>query len=135
MENVEFHQVSPQEISSEAIILLEQAASGFGGMLSVTQTLQNYDSSKDVLVEVKNATILLAAIHLTISHQVNGKVLTSVLLAGDNLAFWHEDLSRFYYKLAADHDCDEFMLMGREGFKHYFPELEEVARIFRVKLK
>lgn len=135
MENVKFNLVPPQQLSAEAINFLHIAAKEFGGMVSVLQTLENYDPRRDILVEVRNGHDFLAAIHLTVSHQATGKVLTSVLLGGHSFDLWHNNLKTFYYKLAQYHDCDEFMLMGRYGFKRFFPELEEVARVFRVRLK
>lgn len=132
-----FSQVSPEEIRSDPVALeyLSRGAGGFGGLISVENALQNYRIGQDLFVIVKYATILRGAIYLTVTMQDTGRVLSSVLLGGDNFSDWAEELKEFYYKLAKDHDCDEFVLMGRRGFKRYFPELSEVATVFRVILK
>lgn len=132
-----FIQVSPEEIQSDpkAMEYLQRGADGFGGMVSVERTLQNYLIGRDIYVIGKLRNNLACSIYLTVTHQETGKVLTSVLLGGDNFGDWAEELKDFYYKLAREHDCDEFMLMGRKGFKRYFSELSEVATVFRVILK
>lgn len=134
--NFSFIQISSQEIAKnqQAIIYLEMGAAGFGGMLSVHQTIENAAEDKDLFILILYATKLVGAIHLTVTQQETGRVLTSVLLGGIEFEQWAEDLRQFYYKLAKDHNCDEFMLMGRRGFKRYFPELQEVATVFRVRL-
>ena len=131
-----FVEVSPTQVASncEALRFLEKAAEGFGGIFSVAKTLQNAISGKDLFVFVKNETKLRGAIHLTVTEQDVGRVLTSVLLGGEHFREWAQELREFYYKLAKQHACDEFYYMGRAGFKEYFPELKEVARIYRVIL-
>lgn len=137
MEKFEFIEVSAAEVAAnpEAIKFLEEAANGYGGIVSVTKTLQNAVVGRDLFIFYKNAIKLRAAIHLTISHQEVGKVLTSVLLGGVDMQEWASELRDFYYKLAKQHDCDEFFYMGRRGFKRYFPELIEAATVYRVILK
>lgn len=122
-------------LNPEALRFLELAAENFGGILSVTKTLQNADPIKDIFVLVLNEIKLRGAIHLTITHQDVGKVLTSVLLGGVELRSWASDLSKFYHKLAQDNECDEFYYMGRAGFHRLFPELKEVARVYRLILE
>ncbi len=132
-----FSIVSPDEVKSnlKAIEYLELGASNFGGIISVAKMIHNYSVGKDILVFVKFETKLRGAIYLTVTQQETGKVLTSVLLGGDHFHDWASELKEFYYKLAKDHNCDEFMMMGRHGFKRYFSELKEVATVFRVILK
>lgn len=132
---MKFERISPSEITPQIIKYLEIGAKNFGDLVHVDSLLQNYDPSRDLIIIGKNERLLRTAIYLTITHQEVGKVLTSVLLGGEGLSEWHDELRDFYYKLAREHDCDQFTLMGRYGFKHYFPELEEVATVFRVILK
>lgn len=136
MGNCNFCLVSPHEIlnNPEALHFLEIGAEGFGGIFSVAQTLQNYVVGKDLLVLVKKETKLLGTIHLTVTQQDVGRVLTSVLLGGVQFREWARELRDFYYKLATDNQCDEFYYMGRAGFAKLFPELKEAARIYRVIL-
>lgn len=132
-----FSFVSAREIAlnPEAIDFLERAAKNFGGIISVIKTLQNAVAGKDLFVLALNETKLLGAIHLTITQQDVGKVLTSVLLGGVDFRSWADELSKFYYNLAHQHRCDEFYYMGRAGFNRLFPELKEVARVYRLILE
>lgn len=131
-----FEIVSPDYIAadSKAIEYLERGAAGFGGMVSVKKTIREFKLGRDIFVLVKNETILRGAIHLNITQQETGRVLTSILLGGDDFGEWADELRKFYYKLAHDNECHEFSLMGRRGFKRYFPELQEIATVFRVRL-
>lgn len=130
----EFYLATPDEVeaSPEALAYLERGAAGFGGLTSVVKAIQNcrLGIGKCVIVKIRNN--ITGAIYLTITEQETGRVMTSVLLGGDNFRAWAAELNAFYYKLAADNDCHEFMMMGRRGFKLYFPELIEVATIYRV---
>lgn len=132
-----FSIASPDEVeaSPEALKYLERGADNFGGLLGVRKALETARHGQSIFVFVKNAIILRGAIYLTITHQDTGKVLTSVLFGGDNFDEWASELREYYYKLAKEHDCDEFSLLGRRGFQRFFPELKEVATVFRVILK
>lgn len=113
---------------------LIDAASDFGGIVSVNKALDLFDKQKDAFVVVSIGQDIVGSIYLTFTQQETGRVMTSVLLGGIRFSEWAKELSKFYYKLAKDMACDEFMLMGRRGFKKYFPELDEIATVFRVKL-
>lgn len=127
---------TPEQISGDplAIKFLEDGASGFGGILSVKKALDEYIIGQSLFVTVKEDESTIGAIYLTFTQQEVGKVMSSILLGGYKFSSWADQLSDFYYRLAQDNKCDEFMLMGRKGFKKYFPELCEVATVFRVKL-
>lgn len=137
MGNFRFHIASPEEIeiNPEALAYLERGANGFGNSIGVQQAIKNSKVGLGKFILIFNASLLRGAIYLTITNQESGKIMTSVLLGGDDFDEWYMDLREFYYKLAIDEKCDEFWLMGRRGFKKYFPELNEVATIFRVILK
>lgn len=134
MASVEFNQISPDQLTSRHLHFLESGAHDFGGMLSVKHILKNYDAKRDVLIEIVGQEVL-GCIYLTITQQDVGKILTSILLGAYGLNEWHEELKDFYYTLASKNDCDQFVFMGRRGFKKYFEELTEVATVFRVELK
>lgn len=135
MGNVEFVRISPEYITSQHTHFLEAGAHDFGGMISVTSVLKNYDERRDVLIEINNTEHIIGCIYLTVTHQDMGKILTSILLGAYGLSDWYDDLKDFYYELAKKSDCDQFVFMGRRGFKKYFSELTEVATVFRVDLK
>lgn len=127
---------TPAEIKLDPLALkyLESGAHGFGGILSVENILNNFDPNHGLLIIIKTNDFTIGSIYLTFSQQETGKVMSSVLLGGDGFGEWAAELSQFYYKIAKENDCNEFTLMGRRGFKRYFPELEEVATVFRVSL-
>lgn len=129
-----FEEVSAFSIAAnaQALRFLEIGADNFGGMLNVHNILK--DSPGCIFVNVKNNSRLVASIYLTITEQEIGLVLTSVLFGGVEFDEWYLELRDYYYALAKKYKCDHFTLMGRRGFKKYFPELEEVATVFRVKL-
>lgn len=120
--------------SEQAFAYLLGAADGFGGKRSLVRYFDSYDPQTSSFVLVTLHVKLVGAIYLTFTQQEVGKVMSSILLGGDNFGDWAQDLSEFYYKTAKERECVEFNLMGRRGFKKYFPELEEVATVFRVKL-
>lgn len=136
MGKFEFIKVIPENIRLDpsALKYLQDGATNFGGIQNVENILSNYDENRDLLIIVKNDYYTVGSIYLTFTQQEIGKVMTSVLLGGDKFGEWASELSKFYYKLADDNQCDEFMLMGRRGFKKYFPELREVATVFKVSL-
>lgn len=137
MENYSFSLASPDEIegSPEALRYLERGADNFGGMIGVQKAIQSVRQGQGFFIIGRNSNNISFCAFLTVTLQDTGKVLTSVLLGGDNFDEWFNELREYYYKLAKEHDCDEFCLMGRRGFKRYFPELTEVATVFRVILK
>lgn len=126
---------SPSEIEGnpEALKYLERGAADFGGLTSVAKTLQNARSGLGVYILIKDDTILRGCAYLTFTQQETGRVMTSVLLGGDDFHEWFRELKQFYYKLAKEQHCDEFMMMGRRGFKKFFPEMEEVATVYRFR--
>lgn len=127
---------TPDQVRNDPLAMkfLAEAANGFGGTINVENILNNYDEKHGLLIIVNIEDHTIGAIYLTFTFQENVKVMTSVLLGGDRFNEWTSQLSDFYYKTAADNNCSEFMLMGRKGFKKYFPELQEVATVFRVSL-
>jgi len=133
---VKFEISTPEQIKNDhlAIRFLESGAKGFGGILSVNKALDGFNPSQAAFIIVKHGSETIGAIYLTFTQQEVGKVMSSVLLGGNNFSEWSKELSDFYYQIAKENYCDEFMLMGRKGFKKYFPELCEVATVFRVKL-
>lgn len=126
----------PSEIESnpEAIKYLERGATDFGGMASVAKCLEQARNGAGIFILINSAIKLAGAAYLTFTQQETGRIMTSVLLAGDDFVDWWGELREFYYKLLKEQHCDEFVMMGRRGFKKFFPELEEVATVFRLKL-
>lgn len=135
MANVEFIRITPEQITSQHAHFLEAGAHDFGGMISVKRTLEHYDALKDILIEIIEQNTLVGCIYLTVTNQDTGRVLTSILLGAFGLSEWSDELKQFYYALSKQCDCDQFVFMGRRGFKRYFSELMEVATVFRVDLK
>lgn len=135
MASVEFICIDPEDLTTPHLHFLEAGAYDFGGMISVEYVLKHYDAKRDILIEITKYDDLVGCIYLTVTDQDIGKVLTSILLGAYGLSGWTESLKKFYYKLANDSGCDQFVFMGRRGFKKYFDELTEVATVYRVNLK
>lgn len=135
MANVDFIRVDPEALNSECIGFLEDGAYGFGGITSVRSIFNNYNPGRDFLIDIRRDDESVGCIYLTVTRQDMGTVLTSILLGANGLGDWAAELRTFYYHLAKSQDCDQFIFMGRKGFKRYFAELEEVATVFRVNLK
>lgn len=131
-----FEIVTPEEIRNDpkALKFLEIGASDFGGVLSVENILNNFSENIGLLIIVKSQERTIGSIYLTLTQQDIGKVMTSVLLGGENFTQWKDELRQFYYETARKNGCDKFSLLGRRGFKKYFPELKEIATLFEVSL-
>lgn len=114
---------------------LDQSAIEFGGITSVEKCLQQSDDGHGFFIFCKKAIKLRGVIYIVLSDQEVGSVLTLMLLGGNDLLEWSDDLRDFLYKIAKELDCDQFYYMGRKGFSRIFPELEEVARVYRKILK
>lgn len=133
--NFSFTEASSAEIllNPEAMMMLTEAAEGFGGMIHVKNLLSYDDDTKKKIVLVKYATKLLGCFALTFTEQEVGKVMTLVLLGGTHLELWKNELSKFLYETADKHVCKELYYMGRKGFARLFPQLEEIARVYRAR--
>ncbi len=136
MAKFDFYIATPSEIrlDQKAVRFLESGANGFGGMLSVENILNNFVENHGLLIIVKSKKETIGSIYLTITQQEVGKVMTSVLLGGERFSEWKDELREFYYKTARENGCDKFSLLGRRGFKKFFPELKEIATLFEVSL-
>lgn len=62
------------------------------------------------------------------------KTMNLILLGGTKINLWAEDLELFLFKLAEQLRIDEFTALGRKGWGRFFPSMEHVACLYRVKL-
>lgn len=63
-----------------------------------------------------------------------GIIYNIVLLAGDDMEMWKNDIYRFWYAKALSLSASEVILLGRRAWGRIFPDLEEIGTIFRKKM-
>jgi hypothetical protein len=63
-----------------------------------------------------------------------GIIYNIVLLAGDDMEAWKDDIYAFWYQKAKALAASEVILFGRRGWGRIFPDLEEIGTIFRKKM-
>lgn len=132
---VSFEEIPASDLDDQCIEWLEQAASGFGGMVSVQNCVDQSHNGIGKFILAKKAIKLRGVFYLTFTQQEFGRVMTLLLLGGEDIAEWRDELAEFLYEFAHLHHVDQFFYMGRKGFSRLWPELEECARVYRVILK
>jgi len=128
-----FVEVSSEDVldNPQAYNWLLEAAENFGGVAYLREILA---SGEKKCVFVKKETKLLGALIIIFSQQHMGRIMTLALLGGCELSDWSKELSDYLYSVAHQEKADQFFYFGRKGFSKYWPELLEVARVYRVVL-
>lgn len=132
----EFRQVMPDEfdfLGGKSIQFLEEAARSMHNYLEVPIALQQARTGSGRIYQVFDKTQLYGCFFMNFLTNHIGKTINLILLGGENLAAWADDLSDFLHDLAEIEDVDELTVMGRPGFKKFFPKLEHFACIYRQR--
>lgn len=132
----EFRQVMSDEfdfLGGKSIYFLEEAAKSMRHYLEVPMALQQARMGAGRIYQVFDNAQLLGCFFMNFITNHIGKTMNLILLGGENMKLWADDLSDFLHGLAEKEDIDELTVMGRPGFKKLFPNLEHFACVYRQK--
>lgn len=74
---------------------------------------------------------LIGTFCLTIRDISDKRILTMLLLGGENLMSWRDDLVEFMEAIAQKYACHEFYMMGPKAYERMFPEISLVSCVYK----
>jgi hypothetical protein len=132
MANVNFQQVSTNNIPDQAIDYLQDACDAIEGYCTLEMAFRQVDAGIGLLYCVFVDSILSGCLFINFRLIDQEKKMALILLGSERnkLHIWANDLVYFLRIIKKQHGAKTFTVLGREGFGRIFKQLRHIACVF-----
>lgn len=137
MPKIEFVLLTNQAIDklpTKALEFLSKAVEKTNSNFSVDAAIQQFYQGLGYIYTAYYNDRIIGCFFINFSLVSGGKILSIILMGGENTQLWFEDIEDFFSNLAKQCECFKLTLMGRRGWGKIYPSLKEEAVLYSKNL-
>lgn len=125
---IEFILTEPDNLPFEALNYLNKAIEKTpGNNSSLWEILEKARKNEGSIIVIKSDKIQ-GALYL----ELFPDLLNIILLAGDNINSWKDDLTKYLLKIAKEHGINHGCVIGRQGWHKIFTNMTPIGMLYVI---